>query len=191
MGYQIRRVLPWLWVCLLLLLSGQIRAAEVTPPPVVSPQYTNEELLTQMLVVDVSERTLDNSPALAVTFSQDLDPAQNYNSFITLTAAGKMVDGSWVMANEPRRLFFSNIKPQTEYRVQIRPGVTSKNALKLQKPSDTSLKTRDITPAFDFATTGSILPAKLTGGLPIRVVNVPELDIEFLRVQPDKLPEML
>ena len=191
MGHQIRRTLPWLWCCLLLLFAGQVSAADAVVPPVVSPQYTNEELLTQMVVVDVSERTLDNSPALAVTFSQDLDATLNYNSFITLTAAGKMVEGSWVMANEPRRLFFSNIKPQTDYRVQIRPGVTSKNALKLLKPSDTSLKTRDITPAFDFATTGSILPAKLTGGLPIRVVNVPELDIEFLRVQPDKLPEML
>ena len=195
MGYQIRRIVPWLSICLLLLLSGQLWAidevATATPPPVVSPQYTNEELLTQMLVVDVSERTLDNSPALAVTFSQDIDPTQNYNSFITLTAAGKMVEGSWVMANEPRRLFFSTIKPQTDYRVQIRPGIASKNELKLQKPSDTSLKTRDITPAFDFATTGSILPAKLTGGLPIRVVNVPELDIEFLRVPPAKLPEML
>lgn len=190
MAYQIRRVLPWLWVCLLLLFMGQARA-EAPAPAATSPQYSNEALLTQMLVVDVSERTLDTSPALAVTFSQDLNPTEDYNSFITLTANGKMVEGQWVMASESRRLFFSNIKPQTDYRVQIRPGVTSNNGLKLQKPSDTSLKTRDISPAFDFATTGSILPAKLTGGLPIRVVNVPELDIEFLRVQPDKLSDML
>lgn len=191
MGHQVRRILPFLWVCLLLLFLGQVRAEEPASPPVASPQYTNEELLTQMLVVDVSERTLDTSPALAVTFSQELIPTEDYNAFITLTAAGKKVEGGWIMANESRRLFFSNIKPQTDYRVQIRPGVTSKNGLQLQKPSDTSLKTRDITPAFDFATTGSILPAKLTGGLPIRVVNVPELDIEFLRVQPEKLPDML
>lgn len=190
MAYQIRRVLPWLWVCLLLLLMGLARA-EAPAPAATSPQYSNEALLTQMLVVDVSERTLDTSPALAVTFSQDLNPTEDYNSFITLTANGKMVEGQWVMASESRRLFFSNIKPQTDYRVQIRPGVTSKNGLQLQKPSDSSLKTRDISPAFDFATTGSILPAKLTGGLPIRVVNVPELDIEFLQVQPDKLSDML
>lgn len=36
-----------------------------------------------------------------------------------------------------------------------------------------------------------ILPTKLASGLPIRVVNVPELEIEFLRVTPDKLPDML
>ena len=192
MGYQFRRILSWLCVGLLLLSFGQGRAEDVAVAPATTlPHYTNEELLTQMLVVDVSERTLDNSPALAVTFSQDLDPTQDHNSFITLTAAGKRVEGSWVLANEPRRLFFSNIKPQTDYRIQIRPGVTSKNALKLHKPSDSTLKTRDMTPAFDFATTGSILPAKLTGGLPIRVVNVAELDIELLRVQPEKLPEML
>lgn len=192
MAYQIRRVLPWLWLCLLLLLMGQARAEEPVPASVVpSPQYSNEALLTQMLVVDVSERTLDTSPALAVTFSQDLNPTADYNTFITVTANGKMVEGSWVMTNETRRLFFSNIKPQTDYRVQIRPGLTSKNGLQLQKPYDTNIKTRDISPAFDFAAIGSILPAKLTGGLPIRVVNVPELDIEFLRVQPEKLPDML
>ena len=167
----------------------------VEPAPVkeanILPSYTNEELLTQMLVVDVSERALDNRPAIALTFSQDLVATEAYSSFITLTSGGKVVEGSWVLANDPRRLYFISIQPQTDYRVQIRPGVASSNGLKLMKPVDFSLKTRDIQPAFDFASKGSILPAKLTSGLPIRVVNVPELDIEFLRVQPAKLPDVL
>ncbi|EIJ33282.1 alpha-2-macroglobulin family protein [Thiothrix nivea] len=204
MGFHVRRLVPPIWfvcllACLLLGISAGATEDAASPPeatpktaePAALPGYTNEELLTQMLVVDVSERSLDTSPALAITFSQDLRSTEDYNSFITLTAGGKMVEGSWVLASETRRLFFSNIKPQTEYRIQVRPGVASKNDLKLQKPVDYTVKTRDVKPAFDFATTGSILPAKLTGGLPIRVVNVPELDIEFLRVQPDKLPEML
>ncbi len=187
----------WLLIIYTLLtlcfVSTGIYAEEAKPAANVPsiPNYSNEQLLNQMLVVDVAERTLDNLPALAITFSQDLQPTVNFASFITLTQNGKAIDGSWVLANEPRRLFFTNIQPQTEYRVQVRPGITSKSALKLEKPADVTLKTRDIQPAFDFATKGSILPAKLTSGLPIRVVNVPELDIEFLRVQPDKLPEVL
>lgn len=199
MGHRLHRILPLVWLVLLLLSLWQfasVRAEDAAPPAAentapAAPLYSNEALLTQMLLVDVSERTLDTSPALALTFSQELDPLADYNAFITLTAGGKKVEGSWVLASETRRLYFSNIQPQTEYRIQIRPGFISKNGLKLQKPTDNTVKTRDVTPAFDFATTGSILPAKLTGGLPIRVVNVPELDIEFLRVQPDKLPEML
>jgi hypothetical protein len=203
MSYQMRRVLPFLLllcVGLSLWQAGSLSAeettatAEKTSPaaaPATLPSYSNEALLTQMLVVDVAERALDGVPALAITFSQDLEPTANFGSFITLTEAGKAVEGSWVLATESRRVYFTNIKPQTAYRVQVRPGVQGKHDLKLQKPTDFTLTTRDVQPAFDFATRGSILPAKLTGGLPIRVVNVPELDIEFLRVQPDKLPEVL
>ena len=155
------------------------------------PTYSNEELLTQMLVVDISERTLDAVPALAITFSQAIDPKLDFNSFVTVTEGGKSVDGSWVLAGEARRLYFSNIKPQTEYHVQVRSGVKSASGLQALKSADVTIKTRDVEPAFDFATQGSILPTKLTSGLPIRVVNVPEVDVEFLRVQPDKLPQLL
>jgi hypothetical protein len=201
MGRQLRRQFPilCLFCCLLLGLPNAWAEVAATVAPVTAPApavvplptYTNEELLTQMLVVDVSERTLDAIPALAITFSQDIKPTADFTSFITLTAGGKAVEGAWVLASEPRRLYFSNIQPQTAYRVQVRPGVAGKNGLQLQKPVDASVTTRDVQPAFDFATRGSILPAKLTTGLPIRVVNVPELDMEFLRVQPDKLPEVL
>lgn len=206
MPHQTCRLFPLLSILLIFLIlvgwhSALMAEGENTAPPAqpvtapaevpALPTYSNEELLTQMLVVDVSERTLDNQPAIAVTFSQDLVTTEDYSSFLTLTSAGKFVEGSWVLASESRRLYFTNIQPQTDYRVQIRPGVVSSNGLKLMKPFDFSLKTRDIQPAFDFASRGSILPAKLTSGLPIRVVNVPELDIEFLRVQPAKLQDVL
>ncbi|MDD5391972.1 MAG: alpha-2-macroglobulin [Thiothrix sp.] len=198
MGRQLRRNLSLLFLLLCLVVVWRPLAwaednapAAAATPPTTLPAHTNEELLTQMLAVDVSERALDTSPALAITFSQDVEPTADFTSFITVTAGGKGVEGAWVLASEPRRLYFSNIQPQTAYRVQVRPGLASKNGLQLQKPVDMTVTTRDVQPAFDFATRGSILPAKLTTGLPIRVVNVPELDMEFLRVQPDKLPEVL
>ena len=36
-----------------------------------------------------------------------------------------------------------------------------------------------------------MLPAKQNGGLPVVTVNVPEVDIQFLRVKPDQLPRFL
>lgn len=182
--------------CLWLGMSAQAEevSSSAAPQPVSAasfPRYSNEALLTQMLLVDAAERTLDASPALALTFSQDLAPQSDYNAFITLTAGGKKVEGSWVLASEPRRLYFTSIQPQTEYRIQIRPGLVSKDGLQLQKPTDNTVKIRAVEPAFDFASNGSLLPAKLTGGLPVRVMNIAELDVEFLRVLPDKLPEML
>ncbi|QTR49805.1 alpha-2-macroglobulin family protein [Candidatus Thiothrix anitrata] len=153
--------------------------------------YSNEERLTQMLVLDISERLLDGQPALAISFSQDLDPSIPFNNFVTLTRDGKAVSGQWQVAREPQRLYFSNIQPQIEYRVQIRPGIASDKGLLLKLPVNQLVTTRDIQPAFDFASRGSILPATLHDGLPIRVLNVPEVDLEFLRVQPENLAEVL
>lgn len=156
-----------------------------------TPNYSNQELLTQMLVVNVTEQRLHNLSALTITFSQDLPTELQADQFITLTQAGKLVRGSWVQAENTRRLYFTNIQPDTNYRIQVRPGIESKSGLKLKKPADYKVKTRSIKPAFDFATKGSILPAKLTSGLPIRVVNVPEIDVEFLRVKPDQLKRVV
>ncbi len=179
---------------LLLLLWGQGMAADAAPAaltPPEKPAYTNQQLLTEMLIVDASEQTLDNIPALAITFSQDMEPTAGFDDFFTVTQDGKAVPGGWVLTSNTRRLYFTHIQPNTRYRVQVRPGIAAKNGLKLQKPTNIEIQTRDIQPAFDFATKGSILPTHLTHGLPVRVVNVPELDVEFLRVQPDKLGEVL
>ncbi|MEZ5478268.1 MAG: hypothetical protein R3E95_12545 [Thiolinea sp.] len=156
-----------------------------------NPSYTNTELLNNMLIVEVSEQNLDNVPALGVSFSQNLKTDMDFDRFLTVTQNGKSLEGGWVLASHPRRLYFTHIQPDTEYRVQVRPGIESQAGLKLQKPGDYQVKTRDVQPAFDFASRGNILPAKLTNGLPVRVVNVPELDLEFLRVRPDKLKDVL
>lgn len=152
--------------------------------------YTNQQLLSEMLVVAATEQILDKAPALAVTFSQDLDTNLDPAAFFTITQDGRVVEGRWEVVNNPRRLYFTQIQANTNYRIQIRPGVTAKNGLKLLKPLNFELKTREIQPAFDFASKGNLIPLQVSNGLPIRVVNVPELDVEFLRVQPEKLGEV-
>lgn len=173
-----------------LLFSSSYLVAE-EPSTLKPPTYTNQQLLSEMLVVDAAEQTLDKAPALVVTFSQDLDANQNPAEHFTITQGGKAVEGTWSIINSPRRLYFTQIQADTTYRIQIRPGVTAKNGLKLLKPVDFEIKTRVIQAAFDFTSKGSLIPQQLATGLPIRVVNVPELDVEFLRVSPDKLGEVV
>ncbi len=48
--------------------------------------------------------------------------------------------------------------------------------------------TGQIEPAVAFASQGSVLPAKDTRGLPVVSINVPEVDVEFLRVRESQLP---
>ena len=45
-------------------------------------------------------------------------------------------------------------------------------------------------PSFYFASRGVVLPAGQNGGLPVATVNVPEVDVQFLRVEPDRVPEL-
>ncbi len=166
-------------------------AAEDTPTESKLPVYSNDDLLSRMLIVQASEQLLNGIPALSVTFSQHLDNTAQFDQFFTVTENGQALKGGWVLATNPRRLYFPHIQPNTDYRIQVRPGIESASGLKLKSPGDFKVKTRDIKSAFDFAARGSILPAQLTEGLPIRVVNVPELDIEFLRVKPEKLKSVL
>nr|CAA6820849.1 MAG: Alpha-2-macroglobulin [uncultured Thiotrichaceae bacterium] len=171
--------------------SAVAMAAEDPHPKPNPPVYSNDDLLSRMLIVEASEQLLKGMPSLSITFSQQLNQTAEFERFFTVTENGQAIKGGWVLADNPRRLYFSGIKPNTNYRVQVRPGIESASGLKLKAPGDFKIKTRDIKPTFDFAARGSILPAQLTKGLPIRVVNIPELDIEFLRVKPDKLKAVL
>jgi hypothetical protein len=178
-------------ISVFIFLTVQFSHADEVKNPLKEASYTNQQLLSEMLLVNASEQTLDKVPALAITFSQDLDTNKDPSEFFTVTQNGKAVEGQWMVVNNLRRVYFTQIQPNTVYRIQIRPGLSAKNGLQLLKPVDFEIKTRDIQPAFDFASKGSLLPTQLASGLPIRVVNVPELDVELLRVQPEKLGEVL
>jgi len=107
------------------------------------------------------------------------------------TKGGTEVKGGWVVGENPRLLFFPNIKPQTRYVIYVKPELKSKNKKTLGKEYRYSLSTAIITPAYYFASTGMVLPAKQSGGLPVVTVNTPEVDVEFLRVNDDQLPRFL
>lgn len=186
----------------------------------------------EFTLVEVANRDLDGSPALAATFSLPLDTRQNYDEFVQVfempprpnearprhdeneedgeeshpqdgdasassdekdvaITDGKLVKGSWVVGENPRLLFFPHIKPQTRYVVKIGAGLPAGGGKKLAAESRHSVRTAAVSPAYYFASRGMVLPAKQNGGLPVVTVNVPEVDVQFLRVKPDQLPRFL
>ena len=104
---------------------------------------------------------------------------------------GKPVSGAWVVGENPRLLFFPHIKPQTRYVVRVQAGLPAKGGAKLAAEERFSVQTAAVAPAFYFASRGMVLPAAQNGGLPVTTVNVPEVDIQFLKVKPDALPKFL
>ncbi len=104
---------------------------------------------------------------------------------------GKLVEGAWVLSENPRLLYFPHIKPETRYVVKIDAGIAAKNGSKIASETRYSIRTAAVSPAFYFASRGVVLPAGQNGGLPVVTVNTPEVDIQFLKVKPEKLPEFL
>ena len=104
---------------------------------------------------------------------------------------GKLVSGAWVVGDNPRILYFPHINPQTRYVVQIKVGLPARNGQTFASESRISILTAQVSPAFYFASNGMVLPAKQNGGLPIVTVNVPEVDVQFLKVKEDQLPRFL
>lgn len=104
---------------------------------------------------------------------------------------GKAITGAWVVGENPRLLYFPHIKPQTRYVVRVQPTLPAKNLATLGAEARYSVLTAAVAPAYYFASRGMVLPAKQNGGLPVVTVNVPEVDVQFLRVKNQNLPEFL
>lgn len=109
----------------------------------------------------------------------------------TDTQNGKAISGAWVVGENPRLLYFPHIKPQTRYVVHIKLGLPDKSGMQLTSESRYSIVSAPVSPAYYFASNGIVLPAKQNGGLPVVTVNIPEVDIQFLRVKNDQLPRFL
>ncbi|WP_313951188.1 MG2 domain-containing protein, partial [Accumulibacter sp.] len=128
----------------------------------------------------------EEEPGAAAT-----DASSNRLAADTPLADGQPVSGAWVVGDNPHLLFFPRIKPQTRYVIRVQPGLMARNGSKLEQEARFSVRTAAVTPAFYFASRGMVLPAAQNGGLPVTTVNVPEVDIQFLRVKPDQLASFL
>jgi uncharacterized protein YfaS (alpha-2-macroglobulin family) len=107
------------------------------------------------------------------------------------TEGGKLVKGAWVVGDNPRILYFPHIKPKTRYAVRVSAGLSSREGKMLAAEARYAVLTATVAPAYYFASRGMVLPAGQNGGLPVVTVNVPEVDIQFLRVKADQMPRFL
>jgi hypothetical protein len=106
-------------------------------------------------------------------------------------AGGKALNGAWVVGENPRMLFLPNVKPRTRYVVTVKTGLRDTGGRTLASEARYSVTTAAIAPAYYFASNGMVLPAKQNGGLPVVTVNVPEVDVQFLKVRKAQMPRFL
>ena len=135
----------------------------------------------------------DDRLALALEFSRPLVGTQDFDALVSVADAdGAPVKGSWVLdrdgADEARVLRFPHVVASRDYVVTLRAGLTAADGTRLGKDVRRQVHTGPLKPVVGFASQGSVLPARGSRGLPVVAVNVPEVDVEFLRVKDENLP---
>ena len=126
----------------------------------------------------------EGETALELEFSQALVTTQDFDQLLVVKGPkGELVKGSWVLSDDGMKLRFPYVQPSLTYSVLIRAGLTSSEGKNLGKDELRKVFTGPMEPAVGFASQGSVLPAKESRGLPVVSVNVPEVDVEFLRVR--------
>ena len=162
-------------------------------------------------------RLHDDKPALAVMFSQSVDADQALDKLIEVsdlgdtksdkdkskktesadasaTAASKpsdLVKGGWIVSDNPHVLLFPFVKAGHKYKVNLSAAIASSTGKKLDQAQTCEVISDEMAPSYFFASKGTVLPAGLNGGLPVVTVNIPEVDVEFLRISPEKLPKFI
>ena len=155
---------------------------------------------TAFSVMRCDARSRDEGPALAVTFSRPLAGRQSLDDLLKVVDLGEAdaaadavqrVAGHWRPGDNPRIAYFSGVLPKRRYRIDVAAGVASRSGDVLAGAHQCETVVEDMPPAFFFASRGTVLPAGQNGGLPVVTVNTPEVDVQFLRVEPAQLPAFL
>jgi alpha-2-macroglobulin len=160
------------------------------------------------IVSSCQARLHDDKPALAVVFSDGVDSDQVLEQLIEVTdlgdtktfaakaataspGAASLVKGGWIVSDNPHVLLFPFVKPGHQYRVKLSDTLLATSRRKLGQAHSCEVRSDEMAPSYFFASKGTVLPAGLNGGLPVVTVNIPEVDVEFLRVSPEKLPAFI
>ena len=142
------------------------------------------EKVTGFGLVSAGRGEQDGDTAIELVFSRPLVSSQEFDQLLVVKGArGESVKGSWVLSGDGRKLSFPYVAASQTYDVLVRAGLTATDGKQLGKDEQRKVFTGPLEPAVGFASQGSVLPARESRGLPVVSVNVPEVDVEFLRVR--------
>ncbi len=132
----------------------------------------------------------DGDLTIALEFSRPLVSSQDFDTLLVVKDAnGAAVKGSWVLDDKGLVLRFPSVEAAKDYEVTLKAGLSAADGTRLGKDDTHKVHTGELDPAVGFASQGSVLPARESRGLPVVSINVPEVDVEFLRVTEKQLPK--
>ncbi|MEW6994853.1 MG2 domain-containing protein [Colwelliaceae bacterium MEBiC 14330] len=160
-----------------------------------APQTTQNSLdysNRKMAVLDISERSFDGGNAIAVTLSAPLNPELKHDDYFSLTQeSGEKVDDSIVLSDNNKVVYFPFVEPSTNYQLTVYKGLTANNSSKLEKDAFKKITTRPIVASYNFASKGSFLPLEQHNGLPIELVNIKDINVDYFKVPDEQVVQFL
>lgn len=185
--------------------SPNAMAIDDTSGPINEPIDSSLYQGMPLEVALIAEGTYDDGTVLAVTFSAPLDPKRDFQSFLRVNRliknssdqaseaehVAEVISGQWILAPDARHAYFTQIDPDTRYRVTVQPGLVGLTGVSLMQPHTADIDIGSIAPSVSFASSGHFLPLGLHSGLPIYALNVAEANVSFFRVEPGKEKAMM
>lgn len=127
--------------------------------------------------------------ALVLTFTQPIVGTQAFDTLLEVKEKdGGTITGSWALDEDARTLRFPYAQPERHYVVRVKGTLVAASGATLGSDQSLAIYGGPLAPAVGFASQGNVLPARRTRGLPVVSVNVKDVDVEFLRVRDDELP---
>jgi len=199
--FRARHLLPyWLGIFPLLLLLAFVSACNRTGDGQVpgsnaaasGEMSSGRETPDGFGFVELRSEKYHGSPALEVEFSRPLQHKQDFDALLRFAEDAGNPDSSWMLVNHNGSetvLIYPYVTPGKTYTLIISPELLAADGTRLGEEIRRTVSTGPVKPAAGFASQGSVLPARESRGLPVVAINVPEVDVEFLRVRESELPQ--
>ena len=126
--------------------------------------------------------------SLALEFSRPLVGTQDFDTLVRFEEKVGTEDSSWTLSDDGLTLRYPFVEAGKEFSLVVSPDLLAADGSRLGKELKQKVFSGELKPVVGFASQGSVLPAKDSRGLPVVSVNVPEVDVEFLRVREKDLP---
>ena len=153
------------------------------------PIAAKAEAVTEFTLLRAYPDEKGDGLSLALEFSRPLVGTQDFDKLVRFEEKVGTEDSSWTLSDDGTTLRYPFVEAAKDYTVVVSADLLAADGSRIGKELKQKVFTGELKPVAGFASQGSVLPARESRGLPVVSVNVPEVDVEFLRVREKQLPQ--
>ncbi|CAG2086230.1 alpha-2-macroglobulin family protein [Xanthomonas arboricola pv. juglandis] len=185
-----RRMLLWVVVLCVAIGAVACKRNESGQLPAASGEAikADKQAITGFVLARAYPDQTSDGLSLALEFSRPLVGTQDFDALVRFEEKVGTGDSSWTLSDDGKTLRYPYVEAAKDYTVLVDANLLAADGSRLGKPLKQKVYTGALKPVAGFASQGSVLPARESRGLPVVSVNVPEVDVEFLRVREKSLP---